>query len=250
VSVAATTIPKRRSMECGRCGAEWSVPVSPFPTRAVHCPYCEAHICGCGCGADLRGMRADAIYEAEGHYKRLKRASSTDVPQTKTVADARALQEDAKAHWSMVVDEAIVRHFRRDPSGTFHADDLEALGIPDDHRNVIGSQIAKWVNRKRMVECGRRASSVPSRNGAKSNEYRLTERGVRLVAGLHAENPEGTAGGVESPPMTPAPSTGHSLPGGEPHGAGSSLSVESDDEGLHDGHLPSTSPYSSDNEWA
>jgi hypothetical protein len=183
-------------MKCRRCDAEWSVPVAERPGSAVHCPYCEAHVCGCGCGADLSEKRTDAIYEAESHYKRLKRAANTAIPQTRTVADARALHEDAKAHWSMVVDEAIVRHFKADPTGIFHADDLEAIGIPDDHRNVIGSQIAKWVNRKRMVECGRRASTVPSRNGAKSNEYRLTERGARLVAGLDSDTDGDRDGGL------------------------------------------------------
>jgi hypothetical protein len=219
-------------------------------------------------------MKANAIYEAESHYKRLKRAADTAVTQTRTVADARALQEDAKAHWSMVVDEAILRHFKANPSGKFHADDLEALGIPDDHRNVIGSQIAKWVNRRRMVECGRRASTVPSRNGAKSNEYRLTERGRDLVAGPNAENPEGQAGC-----HVPAPSTGRASGStGASSGAGSSISVRSGDSPVgagqeqgksgrgrvesssvaagtdapdhHHGVLPASSPYSPENEYA
>lgn len=169
-TVAATPIPTRRSMECGRCGAEWSVLNLPLPVSAVYCPYCEAHVCGCGCGADLRDQRVDSIYRAESHWRRLQRATSSDRPPTRTVADARALQEDAKAHWSMVVDEAIFRHFKVDPTGTLHADDLESLGLPAEHRNCIGSQFAKWVNRSRMVECGRRASTVPSRNSPYSSE--------------------------------------------------------------------------------
>jgi hypothetical protein len=206
-----------------------------------------------------------------------KRLEDGRVDDTHAIRAIRDQHEDAKAHWSLVVDEAIVRHFKADPSGVFHADDLESLGIPDDHRNVIGSQIAKWVNRRRMVECGRRASAVPSRNGAKSNEYRLTERGARLIAGLDTENPEGTA--VECA----APSTGRSrscLSGGIPGGAGSSLSVQSGEgrgdgsagagqakvsgqrarstslpagtgsPDLHEGHLPATSPYSGENEYA
>lgn len=82
------------------------------------------------------------------------------------------------------------------------------------------------VNRKRMVECGRRASTVPSRNGAKSNEYRLTERGRDLVAGLDADNPEGTAASEPA-----APSTGRGLSMGIPRGAGSSLSVQPGESG-------------------
>jgi hypothetical protein len=281
MTVAATTAPPRRTMECERCGAEWSVPKLPLPGTAVHCPYCEAHICGCGCGEDLRDQRRDSIYRAESHWRRLQRATSSDRPPTKTVADARVLHEDAKAHWSMVVDEAILRHFKADPAGIFHADDLESLGIPDDHRNVIGSQIAKWVNRKRMVECGRRGASVPSRNGAKSNEYRLTERGRDLVAGLDTRNPEGTAGSHR----LPAPSTGRASGStGASSGAGSSTSVESGEPGRppagvvgagqeqgksgrgrvesssvaagtdapdhHHGVLPASSPYSPENEYA
>jgi hypothetical protein len=223
VTVATQTRPPRRAMKCGRCEAEWSVPVGERPGAAVHCPYCEAHICGCG--ADLSEYRADAVFRSEAHSKKLKRLASADIAPKKTVAEARALQEDAKAHWSMVVDEAIVRHFRRDPGGTFHADDLESLGIPDDHRNVIGSQIAKWVNRKRMVECGRRASTVPSRNGAKSNEYRLTKTGVDLViAGPDSENAEG---------ITPAGTGALDRPEGSKallppsHGAASTIAVGS-----------------------
>jgi hypothetical protein len=253
VSTVTQTRPPRRAMQCTRCEAEWSVPVAERPGSAVHCPYCEAHICGCGCGADLGEMRADAVYQSEAHTKRLKRLSSADTPPTRTVADARALHDDAKAHWSMVVDEAIVRHFKADPSGKFHADDLEALGIPDEHRNVIGSQIAKWVNRNRMVECGRRKSAVPSRNGAKSNEYRLTERGARLVAGLDPENREGIADRI-------APSTDRGrVPDGDSHGARSSLRVEPGEgpvppetspDHLHVGHLPGSSPYSPENDFA
>jgi hypothetical protein len=276
VSTVTQTRPPRRAMKCGRCEAEWSVPVTERPGSAVHCPYCEAHICACGCGADLSEQRSDAVYQSEAHGKKLQRLRSTDIAPTKPVAEARALHEDAKAHWSMVVDEAIVRHFKADPSRIFHADDLEPIGIPDEHRNVIGSQIAKWVNRKRMVECGRRASVVASRNGAKSNEYRLTERGARLVAGPDTPNPEGSAAEVESESGA-APSTGRrAVYGAVPHGAGSSGSVGSGEGGaedrgqagksmgrpadavrgdappdhVHDGVLPSSSPYSSENPFA
>lgn len=151
----------------------------------------------------------------------------------------------------MVVDEAIVRHFRRDPSGTFHADDLESVGIPDDHRNVIGSQIAKWVNRKRMVECGRRASTVASRNGAKSNEYRLTKTGRDLViAGFDGEESSG-----EVAPITVEP--GERIGAGQGQGkrdqgrltSSPSAGIDTPDH-LHHGHLPSSSPYSGENPFA
>jgi hypothetical protein len=171
-----------RRLNCNRCDGDWSA-AGDRPQAPVSCPYCNTHVCGCGCGADLSDMRRDAIYLAEAHCKDLQRRISADVPPIRSVAEARAIQEDAKAHWSMVADEGIYRFFAADPTAAIHADDLRSLGIPDHHCNVIGSQIAKWVNRERMVACGRRKSSAPGRNGAKSNEYRLTEAGVEHVRG-------------------------------------------------------------------
>lgn len=97
-------------------------------------------------------------------------------------------QEAETERWATVVDEAIRLYFREHPGEPFHADDLEHLGVPDHYRkSVVGSQIAKWVNRRWMAECGRRKSVIPSRNGAKSNEYRLTEKGQKVVAGDGAD---------------------------------------------------------------
>jgi hypothetical protein len=229
----------------------------------------------CGwCGADLTGKRSHARYcgaPCRAEASRWKHGRSGDAEKAHESADTppialiREEHEAAKAHWSMVVDEAIVRHFRRDPTGTFHADDLEPVGIPDDHRNVIGSQIAKWVNRRRMVECGRRASTVPSRNGAKSNEYRLTERGRALVAGQGSDKtPEGAAWPDPAEfPVSPAPIT--SLSGEPPVGAGQTNgkcdqgglvsspaagTASPDHDPIHAGVLPSSSPYSSENPYA
>lgn len=119
--------------------------------------------------------------EREATAKRLNPASA---PEIVPIAEIRAEQEAAKSHWSMVVREGIIEALR---SGRFHADDLEPLGIPDEHRNIIGSQTAKLVNQKWMAECGRRKSTIPSRNGAKSNVYRLTEHGRRCIAGGGAD---------------------------------------------------------------
>lgn len=250
MSVAAETRPPRRAMRCRRCDAEWSVPVGERPGSAVHCPYCEAHICGCGCGADLSEMRADAVYQSEAHTKRLKRVASADTAPTKTVADARALQEDAKAHWSMVVDEGIFRHFKADPTGTLHADDLESLGLPVEHKQgIIGSQFAKWINRNRMVECGRRASTVPSRNGAKSNLYRLTDKGRDLVvAGLDSG---GTFGGSAAVESGDSPIGAGATPGGTEEGrTPTPQGTGTDQPDLFDQgpvHLTKTSAYSVEN---
>lgn len=116
---------------------------------------------------------------------------------TRTIADVRASQEAVKDHWSSAVREAIIDVLRR--KGEFHADDLAELGIPDEHRNVIGSQVARLVNQHWMVECGRRKSAVPSRNGAKSNVYKLTREGVSGVgAGKPAPSAQGVGPGVQT----------------------------------------------------
>lgn len=144
------------------------------------------------CGDELVGKRPHAEY-----CDSTCRANATRWRQDRAGEDAKPLrsaapppiqlireeQEAAKAHWSMAVREGIIEVLR---SGEFHADDLEPLGIPDEHRNIIGSQTAKLVNQKWMVECGRRKSTLPSRNGAKSNVYRLTEHGRKCIAGLGA----------------------------------------------------------------
>jgi len=120
-----------------------------------------------------------------------------------TIADVRALQERAKDRWSAVVREAICNVLRL--KGEFHADDLTDLGVPDHHRNIIGSQIARLVNQGWMVEEGRRKSTVPSRNGAKSNVYRLTKAGVAGVgvgAGRGDAQRRGCSG--VAPPSTSA----------------------------------------------
>lgn len=93
----------------------------------------------------------------------------------RNIADVRAEQEAAKSQWSMAVREAILDVLRR--SDEFHADDLASLGIPDQHRNMVGSQTAKLVNQKWIVEVGRRKSTQPGRNGAKSGVYKLTVLG-------------------------------------------------------------------------
>lgn len=134
------------------------------------------------------------------------------------IAEVRAGQEAAKSHWSAIVREAIIEALRS--KGTFHADDLHPLGIPAEHRNIIGSQIARLVNQGWMVECGRRKSATASRHQAKSNVYRLTRAGAAGVGGsgnLHPNGPAadpgdaGVGAGVSDPqesegaPFLPSP---------------------------------------------
>ncbi len=167
--MTVATVPER-VMYCSRCGGEWRAPTKR-PDAPVHCPYCDVHVCACGCGENLSSGRSNQIWKAE----------------------ARALQEDAKPHWSMIIREGICEVLLK--TGGYHADDLDHLGVPDEYRNLIGSQTAKLVNQMWMEEVGRRKSILPSRNGAKSGIYRLTKLGREKLAGVGAVGTVGADSG-------------------------------------------------------
>ena len=162
-------------------------------------------------------MKATTRFKSRACAMALKRAgqgstrvSRANVARTRTIAEVRSDLEETKAEWQDITEEAIADHFRRHPGQPFHADDLLSLGIPEEHRrSIVGSAIALWVNKRRMEECGRRKSIAPSRNGAKSNEYRLTEKGRDFIAGDGAGNRSRglsrgfpPAGGDASPPAS------------------------------------------------
>lgn len=126
-----------------------------------------------------------------------------------SVADARATQEVHKPDYSSIVREAILEVLRRQE--TFHADDLRDLGIPEQHCNVIGSQVARLVNEGWMVEDGRRKSTIPSRNGAKSNVYLLTKLGI-VGLGTDVQSQREEAGGVVSAPSRVSAEPGDGSP--------------------------------------
>jgi hypothetical protein len=152
----------------------------------------DARTCG-WCGADLDGKRRDAAYcdsTCRAHATRWRQSRSAEGDETLRSAATppiqaiREEQEAAKSHWSQIVREGIIDVLRG--TGFYHADDLDQLGIPDEHRNIIGSQTAKLVNQKWIEEAGRRKSVLPSRNGAKSGIYRLTELGREAITGVDA----------------------------------------------------------------
>jgi hypothetical protein len=236
------------STSCGH--PHWLIDIG----ASERCPACGVlgePICACGCGTSLSDLRSDAVYRSEACSKRLQRAARPDKDPTRTIAEVRAEQEAAKTHWSMIVREGIIEVLKA--TGAYHADDLDHLGVPDKHRNIIGSQTAKLVNQKWMIEAGRRKSVIPSRNGAKSGIYQLTALGKQKLVGVSAgvpspqgtegascpvsagvdsgekptgsDNPEGIAG-CESGPLD--------RPGGfnptAPNGAGSSLAADSGKE--------------------
>lgn len=85
--------------------------------------------------------------------------------------------------WQDSAEEAILDHFRNPEHEPFHPDFLEHI-ILDEHRGVIGRAVMALVNKRLIVKCGRRKSTIPSRKGAEANEYRLTELGRDRIAGV------------------------------------------------------------------
>lgn len=96
----------------------------------------------------------------------------------------REAQEAAKAEWSAAIYAEIVRLLQ--VRGHFHADDLEPMGIPDEHRNLIGAQLGSLAARQYIHEVGRRRSANPARKQAKSGVYELTRVGRERLAEVGA----------------------------------------------------------------
>ena len=93
--------------------------------------------------------------------------------------EVRERQYDADPDWLSVARMGICEVLRRQQF--VHADDLEPLGIPDAHRNVIGSAFAALSLRKWIVAVDRRASKVRRRNCRKSGVYRATSKFPRTA---------------------------------------------------------------------
>jgi endogenous inhibitor of DNA gyrase (YacG/DUF329 family) len=128
--------------------------------------------------------------------------------QEHPLAEVRAEQEQVKekARWTLVVREHMAKTLTS--TGYFHSDDLDPLGIPEQHRNIAGSQTGSFVQRELMQEVGRRKSMKPSRKSAKSAIYRITEKGRKELAGVGGGN------AVDSS-RTGSAASGHSLHSGE-----------------------------------
>jgi hypothetical protein len=111
---------------------------------------------------------------------------------------AQRLHALYKDDWKRIIREGIAEVLNL--SGEFHADDLRPLGIPADHKPVIGTVVGALVRQGKIVEVGRRRSEAPERHGAKSGVYALTELGrVKLAQHLGADQgvPETGVGSVE-----------------------------------------------------
>lgn len=220
-----------RLLNCNTCDHIWTGP-SEAPEEPVNCPRCDAHVCACGCGANLGTQRSNAIYKSRACAMSLRRAGNGTTRAAKantsrtrervgsrggnlrSVGEAREAQESSKekARWTLIAREHIARTLTT--TGYFHADDMAPLGIPEQHCNVIGSQIASYVNRKLMKKVGERKCSHKAANGRKAAIYRITDLGRDRLVGISTgvPSPQGTEGGL-SPAGTSA-DPGESRTGG------------------------------------
>lgn len=261
-----------RRCEYEKCGA--SLPVFARADARFCCPeHKSAH-------------HNEERRKREATAKRLDGASAgvgSRGGNVRSVEEARSLQAAYKPEWTARIHRRIGVVLVT--TGGFHPDDLQVLEVPEAHSQLIGTQIASYVNRKLMVKVGERPCKHKAANSRKGGIYEITAKGRKELAGLDTENPEGSAGSVEQP-ESPAPSTGRGLPMGIPRGAGSSVGVQSgetrvgpgganvprDAAGLasaespvspaptasrldspdlvHAGILPASSPYSGENEFA
>jgi len=61
-----------REMCCRKCRHVWTDGAS-LPEGPVHCPKCETHVCGCGCGIDLSDLTEDTIWFDRSHGSAVER---------------------------------------------------------------------------------------------------------------------------------------------------------------------------------
>ena len=108
----------------------------------------------------------------------------------RSVSEARDLQAQkrVKRDWSSAIDEQIRRTLIE--TGYFHADDLDALGVPPEHCNLKGTRAASFANRKLMERSGvERKVSHKAANGRKAPIYRITAKGRAQLVGSDTGTP-------------------------------------------------------------
>lgn len=144
--------------------------------------------------------------------KRLDPASAREGSRGGNVRDlntARELQDaqPEKAQWADAIDEQIRRTLTA--AGEIHANDLDELGVPAAHCNLIGTRIA-WHRNKRFIAATGELRKVTHKaaNGRKTSVYRLTHSGRNWLAGVGGANREGTSGSGASPEPSTDPTPG------------------------------------------
>lgn len=200
--------------KCAYCG-RW------FEAKRPHAVYCKDTCRTNAWERDGFDAEQDQLQRVEGQAAH---------PLQTTREEQEASKE--KARWTLMIREHLSRTLLA--TGYVHADDFDALGVPDEHRNCIGSQMGPFVQKGWMVEVSRRASANPRRKKAKSAVYQLTAKGrtelSKQYQGPTARsdtlNSEGSAATEVESAHGAAPSTGRAgLHPGVPHGAESSRSV-------------------------
>ncbi len=170
---------------------------TPVPFVEGHCKWCgealpedryvNKETCDSSCRAAYSAWNTAQSGAGRGSGEKPLRSAGKDAR-----APIPASTDPEKKRWVGVAELAILDHFRESAAEPIHADDLDGL-LPTEYRRAISDAFRNSVNKGLIVACGERASKVPSRNSAKSKEYRLTEKGVEAVRAL-------------KPPPSPPPS--------------------------------------------
>jgi len=170
---------------CDYCG-------EPFEAKRSHARWCSDP-------CSDQGWVEEQVYGALVGGQRVEQGVGSRGGNVRSVQEARELQEreKEKARYTLIAREHIARTLVE--TGWFHADDMQPLGIPEQHANVIGSQIASYVNRKLMTKVGERRCQHKAANGRKAAVYRITIKGraeLSKLLGLGAgiPTPQGEGG--------------------------------------------------------
>jgi hypothetical protein len=151
-------------------------------------------------------MRSDALYYSEACEKRHKRRGMTDIAPT--LDEVRGQHEESKGRWTVVVREHLNRTLLK--TGFVSAEDFDALGIPDEHRNLANAQMGAYSRAGYMEPLSWRRSTKASRKSGKIWTHRLTELGRTKLAGVSTGVP--TPRGLE---RSSSPADGASADPGE-----------------------------------
>jgi hypothetical protein len=194
-----------RIMRCQLCANCWESP-NETPTARASCPRCAAPVCACGCGSDLYGIRADALYRSEACSKRTRRAASPDKARTghplQTVREDQATKKHNRDLGGLI-RQAIIDQIKT--TGECFADDLVGLypeGEVGNCRRLATAQFGSMVATGLIREKERRRSRVAARKGAKSGVYIFTQKGRETLVGVGGDATSGSSNPHEVAPVT------------------------------------------------
>jgi hypothetical protein len=127
-------------------------------------------------------MRSDARFYSEACEKRHRRSLSTD--KAPTLDEVRAQHEESKGRWTVIVREHLNRTLLQ--TGFISAEDFDALGVPDEHRNLANAQMGGYSSKGYIEPVSWRRSTKASRKSGKIWTHRLTDLGREKLAGVGA----------------------------------------------------------------